>query len=176
MLELLHAGRLDKNKNSIAALESLAHTEQPHRLTIIGSGPELDTLRTRCDVLDLTDRVTFRPFSTRASLWSVFADFDAFLMTTSGLEAFGLVGVEAQAHGLPVLYSDVAGMRGTLAGGGVPYEPGSPISLAAELDRLAADPGLRDTLGRHALENARRFDLETVSRLLLSATSRALGR
>lgn len=134
-LRLLHAGRLDANKSTATAIEAMALTADKHHLTIIGSGSELPGLTAQATNLDLAGQVRFEPFMTREALWQRFADFDAFLFTTKQLEAFGLVAVEAQAHGLPVVYGDLPGLRQTL-GGALAYRPGDAAALAACVDQL----------------------------------------
>jgi glycosyltransferase involved in cell wall biosynthesis len=174
-LTLLHAGRLDENKSTVTAIEALAITRQPHRLTVIGSGPELDHLVTRAYALGVQDRVVFEPFLPRPQLWRRFGDFDAFVFTTAELEAFGLIAIEAQAHGLPVAYSNVAGIGTTLGHAGAPYTPGDPASLAAALDELARDTHWRHAITHAGLDNARRYDVTTTAAQLTALTVRTIG-
>ncbi len=76
-----------------------------------------------------------------------------------GLEAFGLVLIEAQAHGLPIAYSDLPSAREILGSTGVPYTPCDPRSLAAVLDGMSRNTRRRKALSRAALHNARRYDI-----------------
>jgi glycosyltransferase involved in cell wall biosynthesis len=174
-LRLLHAGRLDANKSTVTAIESMALTVSPHDLTVIGSGSELPSLASRAADLGLTHRIRFEPFMAREELWQRFAGFDAFLFTTKQLEAFGLVAVEAQAHGLPVVYSDLPGLRQTLGAGAVPYQPGDAAALATSVDQLAEDPGLRRTLSTAAAVSARRHDIRTTAARLRNLSKAVLG-
>ncbi|KPI29322.1 glycosyl transferase group 1 [Actinobacteria bacterium OV450] len=171
-LSLVHAGRLDDNKSTITAVEALALTDQPHRLTVIGQGTLREHLEQRAIELGLRDRVQFEPFLSRAKLWRRLTDFDAFVFTTRGLEAFGLVLIEAQAHGLPVVYSDLPSVREILGSTGAPYTPGDPRSLAVALDEIGQDMHRRKALTRAALHNARRYDITTTSRQLRELTLR----
>ncbi|GGX51862.1 glycosyltransferase family 4 protein [Streptomyces noursei] len=157
-LRLVHAGRLDANKSTITAIKAMAGTTG-HRLTVIGSGSELDVLTRRTAELGLTDRVTFEPFLPRQDLFKRFGDFDAMLFTTRTLEAYGLVAVEAQAHGLPILYSDVPGLKVTLGTGGLSFPPGDATALATLIDELAASPATRQVLHQAAVANARSYDI-----------------
>ncbi|MDI6518724.1 glycosyltransferase family 4 protein [Streptomyces coelicoflavus] len=172
-LSLVHAGRLDDNKSTITAVEALALTDQPHHLTVIGDGTLREQLKQRAAELGLRSRVRFEPFLPRPELWSRLPDYDAFVFTTRGAEAFGLVLVEAQAHGLPVVYSNLPGVREILGGAGVPYAPGDPRSLAMVLDEMAGDPYRRRALTRAALNNARRYDITATCHQLRELTRRA---
>jgi glycosyltransferase involved in cell wall biosynthesis len=171
-LSLVHAGRLDDNKSTITAVEALAATDQPHHLTVIGNGTLREHLKQRAAELGLRDRVHFEPFLPRAELWQRLSNFDAFVFTTKDTEAFGLVLIEAQAHGLPIAYSDLPGVRETLGDAGIPYTPGDPLSLAVALDGMGRDVHRRTTLAKAALRNARRYDITTTGRRLRELTLR----
>ncbi|WP_258039720.1 glycosyltransferase family 4 protein [Streptomyces sp. SM1] len=122
--------------------------------------------------LGLRDRVHFVPFLPRAELWRRLPSFDAFVFTTKGLEAFGLVLIEAQAHGLPVFYSNLPGVREILGSAGVPCTPGDPRSLAVALDDRGRDVHRREALTKAALHNARRYDITATGRRLRELTLR----
>ncbi|MFJ7589550.1 glycosyltransferase family 4 protein [Streptomyces sp. NPDC097617] len=173
-LRLVHAGRLDANKDTVTAIEALARTEG-HQLTVIGSGGELGTLTRRTAELHLGDRVTFESFLPRQDLFKRFADFDAMLFTTRTLEAYGLVAVEAQAHGLPVLFSDVPGLAATLGAGGLSFPPGDCAALASLIDNLAASPATRHILHRAAVANARGHDIAHTTAHLAALSRTATG-
>ncbi|MEU3317085.1 glycosyltransferase family 4 protein [Streptomyces sp. NPDC006662] len=169
-LSLVHAGRLDENKSTITAIEALALTNQPHRLTVIGHGPLREHLEQRVTERRLRERVRLEPFLPRQELWRRLPDFDAFIFTTSGLEAFGLVLIEAQAHGLPIVYSDLPGVRHTVGDAGVPYAPGDPRSLAEALDEMGQDRRRRTALAKQAFHNARQYEISATGRQLRELT------
>lgn len=171
-LSLVHAGLLTENKSTITALEALALTDQPHHLTVIGEGSLREHLEQRADELGLRERVHFDPFLPRAELWRRLPNFDAFVFTTSGLEAFGLVLIEAQAHGLPVVYSALPGVRETLGNAGVPYAPGDPRTLAVALDEMSRNPHQRAALSKAAIANARRYNITATARQIRDLTLR----
>ncbi|MFF4403047.1 glycosyltransferase family 4 protein [Streptomyces sp. NPDC001404] len=174
-LSLVHAGRLDDNKSTITAVEALALTDQPHCLTVIGKGPLREHLEQRALELGLRDRAHFDPFLPRDELWRRLPDFDAFVFTTRGLEAFGLVLIEAQAHGLPVAYSDLPGVREILGSSGIPYTPGDPRSLATALDEMGRNLHRRKALAKAALNNARRYNITTTGCQLRELTLRVIS-
>ncbi|MFJ8627508.1 glycosyltransferase family 4 protein [Kitasatospora sp. NPDC093550] len=174
-LSLVHAGRLDANKATLTAVEAIAVAAQPHRLTIIGSGPEEEALRERTRSLGIQDRVVFMPFMPRQELWQRLPHFDAFVFTTSGSEAFGLVVIEAQAHGLPVVHSNVAGMTATLGKAGTPFTAGDPTSLASALDQLARDVHGRAALIRAGMDNSSQYDIVRTARELTDVTTKTVS-
>ncbi|MFJ4968961.1 glycosyltransferase [Streptomyces sp. NPDC088755] len=125
--------------------------------------------------LGLRGRVHFDSFLPRAELWRRLPNFDAFVFTTRGREAFGLVLIEAQAHGLPVAYSDLPGVREILGSSGFPYTPANPRSLAMALDEMGRNFHRRRALTEAALHNARRYDITTTGRQLRELTLRVIS-
>lgn len=87
-LSLVHAGRLDDNKSTITAVESLALTDQPHHLTVIGNGPLREHLEQRTIELGLRDRVHFDPFLPRAELWHRHAELRRLRLHDQGSGGF----------------------------------------------------------------------------------------
>ncbi|MFE3578092.1 glycosyltransferase family 4 protein [Streptomyces vinaceus] len=175
-LSLVYAGRLDANKSAVTGIEAIAVAGQPHRLTIIGRGPEKEALRERVRVLGVQNRVEFSPFLPRRELWQRLPEFDALVFTTHDSEAFGLVAVEAQAHGLPVAYANLPEMAETLRHAGTPFTPGDPASLASALDELARDAHWRNALIRAGLDNSRRYDITETARQLADLTTDVVYR
>jgi D-inositol-3-phosphate glycosyltransferase len=74
-------------------------------------------------------------------------------------ESFGLVAVEAQACGTPVVAAGVGGLRTAVADGasGLLLDSYEPAVWADALGSLVLDPAERDRLGRGARLHARRF-------------------
>jgi phosphatidylinositol alpha-1,6-mannosyltransferase len=86
-------------------------------------------------------------------LASVYDRADIFAMTSVNLdrsvEGFGLVYLEAAAHGLPVVAHDVGGVREAVADGvtGLLVPPNRPVQLAAAFEKLIHDGELRKKMG-----------------------------
>jgi len=74
------------------------------------------------------------------------------------VEGFGLVYLEAAAHGLPVVAHDVGGVSEAVIDGvtGLLVPPDRPAQLAAAFERLIHDPELCSRLGSAGREWARR--------------------
>jgi len=107
----------------------------------------------------------------RPRLWEAFADHDLLVVPSTTLEAFGLVAVEAQACGLPVLYQPVPGLTEVLAASAATADFTSAGELTAVLQWLSADPAALAHLRAAGLANAARFPLSRTAAQLAGLTS-----
>jgi len=86
-------------------------------------------------------------------LSSIYDRADIFAMTSvthgQSIEGFGLVYLEAAAHGLPVVAHDIGGVSEAVLDGetGLLVPPDRPAQLAAAFEKLIHDPALRRRLG-----------------------------
>ena len=93
-------------------------------------------------------------------------------------ESFGLVAVEAQATGTPVVAAAVGGLTTVVRDGvsGLLVDTHEPRDWAASLRRLIDDPELAARLGRGAVAHAQDFSWERTAERTLAAYERASGR
>ncbi len=103
----------------------------------------------------------------RPQLWKTFAGHDVLVMPSTTLEAMGLVALEAQACGLPVLYQPVPGLSEALAATGVATDFTNSAALARDLDRLRTSPGLLSALRQAGYANATRYPLSATAQALV---------
>jgi glycosyltransferase involved in cell wall biosynthesis len=137
---------------------------------IVGDGPESPRLRARSAALGLDRTVTFVGEVSRAALAAEYARADCFCLPTIQ-EGFGLAFVEAMAAGLPVVAPRAAAVPEVVLDGvtGLLVSPRSPHEIAATLERLLLDEGLRKELGEGGRARAQAFDLVAVARRFLEA-------
>ncbi len=94
-------------------------------------------------------------------------------------EPFGLAAAEAMAVGRPVVVSRVGGLPEIVSDGesGLLASPGEPAALAQAIDRLLADPALRDRLAAAGRQRvAERFTLEVMTGNMLALYAELLDR
>jgi glycogen(starch) synthase len=146
---LLFVGRLDDRKGVETLIRALALLPGEATLDVVGPGPEAYVARLRELVaeLNLAGRVRFRQVP-RAELGAVYAAADVFVFPSEWDEPFGLVPVEAMACATPVVATGTGGSAEFLADGVncLRYPVGDATALAAAVERLAGDPGLRARL------------------------------
>lgn len=116
--------------------------------------------------LGIADVVQFVPPVSRADLaqWYRAADL---LAVPSYSESFGLVALEAEACGTPVLAADVGGLPDAVGGAGRLVDGHDPDDWATALGDLLADEPVRRALAGTAVEHAAAFGWDATSERLL---------
>lgn len=151
------------------------------RVLIVGgpSGTGLDRPDALIDLaasLGIADRVTFLPPQAPDRLVQVYRAADV-VAVPSYNESFGLVAIEAQASGTPVLAAQVGGL-GTAVRDGISglLVPGHRADeWAGALCSMLADPRRLEVMGRAAAEHAADFSWEHTAEGLLDSYTEALS-
>lgn len=165
---ILSAGRLTEQKNYETAIEAISRLrDHSFEYWIAGAGGLEPLLKELVRSLDLEDKVRFLGF--RSDLPQLFRQADVFLLV-SRWEGFGLAVAEAMAAGLPVVVSDVPGLRevvGEESQAGFMVSPTSPGMVAHRLSELLENSDQRSMMGRNARRQASQFTIEkTVEKYL----------
>jgi glycosyltransferase involved in cell wall biosynthesis len=154
-------GRLDPIKRIPDLVEALAQIPRAH-LHIFGEGSERAEIERTAIQLGLTRRLTLhgpvhRPQDALSQI--------RLLVLPSAAEGFGLVLIEAMAAGIPVVATDVPGIRDVVKNEltGLLVPPAQPQKLADAINRLINDPLLRNRLIEAASRDVReRFTWDIV--------------
>lgn len=175
-------GRIQPLKAPDIVLRAAAKLPQV-RIVVAGgpSGSGLaspDGLVRLAEELGITARVTFLPPQSRTNLATVFQAADL-VAVPSYSESFGLVAVEAQACGTPVVAAAVGGLpvavrdgvTGTLVFG---HNVGHWADAVGQLLRLSSGPQAR-AISRAAVAHAAKFSWDSTTDALLASYRRAIG-
>jgi D-inositol-3-phosphate glycosyltransferase len=126
---------------------------------------EVDRLKELTTWLAIDDVVRFTPPVPRVDLpqWYRAADL---VIVPSYSESFGLVALEAQACGTPVVATAVGGLRTAVADGisGVLVDGHDPKAWSSVISRLLQEPQRRVLLSMGAIEHASHFGWDVTAR------------
>lgn len=146
-VSLLMVGSLIARKQVATALHALSRLPSTFSLTVVGAGPEGDTLKALAAELKLVERIEFTGNIPPDVVSSRLAEADILVMTSTS-EGRPNAVLEAMAAGVPVVGSDIPGLRELIVPGvgGMLFPVGDHEALAACLLSLA-DRSKRCRLG-----------------------------
>lgn len=149
-LKLLTVARLVERKGHLKVLDALIHIPEA-TYHIVGDGPMLGVIQAKVQELGLEDRVRITTNATDDALPEIYRTADIFVMPTTkserDREGFGIVYLEAQAFGVPVIATRHPGVDEAVKDGeGGILIPDTPQDLLTAITRLK-DSKVRSTLG-----------------------------
>jgi glycosyltransferase involved in cell wall biosynthesis len=177
-LHLLAVGRLVEKKGLDTFVEACAELRRrgvPFTATIGGpDGPHGPVVRERIAALGLEHDIRLPGPMTQAELFEAYSRASAFVLPCRivGTDRDGIpnVMVEAMACGTPVVSTPISGIPELVTDGedGLLVPPDDVVALADALERLHAEPELRERLGAAARTTVRsRFDGDRTTRQLV---------
>lgn len=146
----------------LAAAERLREKIANLEVRIVGGGPESNRLRRIWRERRLEPTVVWREDISREELAEEYKACDVFCLP-SVQEGFGIVFLEAMAHGKPIVACR-AGATPEVVQKGLLVRPDDVEELANAVERLHVDKELRRQLGMAGEQFVRRFDCGTVGR------------
>lgn len=147
------SGLVKRRKGFLQAVRACAAFKKtssvPFRYEIIGD-TEADPafvreLRNEIDALGLREQILFRGPVTDEELADAYASADVYLMPSAdgkdSFEGFGLVFLEANAYGTPVIGSSIGGAREAIDNGVTGYacDPDDTVGIAAAMRKILVD-------------------------------------
>jgi D-inositol-3-phosphate glycosyltransferase len=186
---LLFVGRLQAHKGPDVAIRTLAEVlardpvgARDVLLAIVGgpsgndSGGEVARIMDLAGALGVQERVVLFPPQPQARLADFYAAAEVVLVPSRS-ESFGLVALEAQACGTPVVGARVGGLRYVVMDGvtGFLVEGHDASDHAERVLQLLADRGLAERMGRAGVEHSMRFSWDVTARELRGVYEELLG-
>lgn len=177
---VVFVGRLKKYKSVDHLLRAAARvrTVLPTlRIEILGTGDQLEPLRSLANELGLSSNVTFHGFVTEIekTAWLSVAHV---VVNSSVKEGWGISNIEANACGTPVISANVPGLRDSVRDGlsGLLYEYGDVDTLARLMQRMLVDEHERERLSEGAIRWASTFTWERSAREMLDLCRRVIDQ
>lgn len=162
----LFVGRCDEPRKGfgglLAALRRL-ETETPGEFALTVAGPGAEAWQGGAAVAGLPVRFVGR--LTDAELSAAYAAADVCVVPSLGGESFGLVALEALAHGVPVVASQIRGYAEWLerAEVGLLVAPGDAAALAEALRNVTSDAGRHAAWAQRAVALAANYEWDAIA-------------
>jgi glycosyltransferase involved in cell wall biosynthesis len=136
---------------------------------LVGDGDRRKNYEQMAKELGFGERVHFTGRLEQSDLVKALQSMDVFAFpSTSRAEAFGLAMLEAMACGIPVVASDLPGVRAVAQGAGLIVPVNEPVALAESLRRLLDDSTSRMNFSKAALSKATQYSWDNHTRVLLA--------
>ncbi len=156
---ILSVGRLVRHKghiNLLKAAKILLNKEKSFLFSIIGNGPLYNSLIDECKLSQIEKHVLIRQHISDQLLYQEFCKANVFILpsleTSDGVEAFGIVLLEAMAFYVPIIASLSGGIPEVLDNGkcGILVEPGNVDQIVKSILYLKNNPSYTKSLTQKA--------------------------
>lgn len=182
---LLTVARLVDRKgidNVLRALHAARSLPEDFRYVIAGTGPQEKSLRAMCAEFGIEDCVEFMGFVADDLLPNVYGAADLFIQANRAVdgdtEGFGIVYLEANACGLPVIGGTAGGTADAIEEGvsGLRVDGDSVDAIREAIEKLLLDPVARAEMAATAQKRALQdFSLDAIAARLECTLTKVLG-
>ena len=177
---VMTAARLVPIKNVRLLLDAMAILRERMagaHLVIVGEGPEAEALKHAAAVLEIADAVTFAGYVAHVDTPAFYRAADVFALS-SDFDNSPNVVLEAMACGLPIVTTDVGGVRDFVSDrtGGSVVAPNDAGALAAGLEKYLTSPAAAESAGSYnRLRATTEFSWRTSALRLLDVYHRVVA-
>ena len=141
----------------IKAFNLFAQHNSEWVLDLVGEGPEESLYKKLIKEYHLEKRIAIHPFTN--NIHTYYSSAQVYVLS-SRWEGFGLVLVEAMAHGLPIVSSDLPTSKEIMGDFGLYFKNGDVNDLAQKLEDATHMDW--EANSKEALEIAKRFDIKHI--------------
>lgn len=172
---LLSVSEINQNKNLKTTLKAFSQIKESNVYYLIcGNGVLSDECKNLAKELNISDRVIFAGY--RYDIYDVVHIADIFLFP-SYREGLGVSAIEAMAAGVPVIASDIRGVREYAVNmqNSILLNPDDVAGFSKAISTLVNNTELREELGRNAMNTVEPFDLKNSINDIIKIYSKYLG-
>lgn len=150
---LLYVGTLVAHKGVDDLVRALTKLPEEYSLTVVGDGPERGALERLAADLGAADRVTFTGRIDYEDVAEAYATADVFVHPGVWPEPFPRTVLEAMKAALPVVSTDLGGMRDVVRQPELRCPPNDPAALAEAIRAATQKSGIGERNREYVEEN-----------------------
>jgi glycosyltransferase involved in cell wall biosynthesis len=146
----------------------------PARLTFVGSGPQMETIRREARLLDLDTSAEFLSVIPEGGLIDFIGSFDVFVYPSA--LGFSFLVLQSMEAGTPVVASDDRELREFISGAGAVCSRNDVDGFANAIADLLINPESRESLSVRGTHRAEHFTSERMMTSLIAEYRGLVGR
>jgi glycosyltransferase XagB len=176
---MLYLGRLKSYKNvdmAIRAYKTVLSSLPDLSFTIAGSGDDEKRLKRIAKKLGVLGKINFTGYVNNREKHKLLSE-SWICVQPSSYEGWGITVIEANAHGTPVVASDIGGLRDSVIDGetGLLFEEGNLADLTLSIEKIIATDTFRQYLSENALKWSENFSWDSSAELFLETIKNITG-
>lgn len=158
---IIMISRFTESKDHTSLIKALPHIENQDAFVVfVGDGKTMESCKRLAEETGVTDRCIF--LGNRGDIPElVGASYIG--VQSSNWEGFGLTAIEMMAGGLPVIASDVPGLRNVVKGAGILFDKGDFKALANEINKLLADKETYMVVKQKCITRSLQYDIKNTA-------------
>ncbi|WP_127836928.1 glycosyltransferase family 4 protein [Clostridium prolinivorans] len=170
-----YVGRIDTKKGWNVFLEAMYLLKKQKffndkKIIVVGDGKELEKFNLKVIEYELQDEIIHFPLLPQEELIYIYNSLKIFCFPTMG-ESLGLVGIEAMACGIPVIGSNIGGLKDYIIDGynGFFFEAGDSEMLKEKiLKYFQLDENDKKIMIKNALNTSRMYEVNNIKNDLIN--------
>lgn len=156
---LIMVARFVPQKDQKTIIRAMTLLENDVHLILVGDDEKLEDCKSFAKELGVSERVHFVGMQSDVPSWIGKADIG---IQSSHWEGFGLPVVEMMAGGLPVVASDVEGVKQIVEGAGILFPHGDYKRLADIVKKLLSDEAYYNQVKCKCMERCERYSIQSM--------------
>lgn len=153
---VLMVSRFAEQKDQATLINSLQWIREDVHVVLVGDGDTKHSCEELACQIGVAERCHFMGVQSNIPYWVSKADIG---VLSTHWEGFGLAVVEMMAGKLPVVASDVEGLKQVVDGAGLLFPEGDDRALAEVINQLIKNPDYRKQIAERCYERASLYDI-----------------
>lgn len=153
---LIMVSRFASSKDQETVIRAMKMLNEDVTVRFVGDGENLEHCKQVAKEIGVGNRVSF--LGARSDVANL-VDESYIGIQSSNWEGFGLTAVEMMAAGLPVIATDVDGLKQVVEGAGVLFPVGDAVALAQHIKHILNDKRYYDSLSEASKKRAEKYDI-----------------
>ena len=160
----IHVSRMHSIKNQKLLIKAFSKVHQENskvKLVFVGDGELMTELKNEAISLNVIEYIDF--LGNREDIPQLLSTANAFVLSSYS-ECCPMVVLEAMASGLPIVSTDVGGIKEIVCNAGLFSKSDDANDLANNMLKISSSESLEHKLSKNALENVKKFDSPQITK------------